>query len=152
MPQPAPSTPIRTGPIQTGPIGIRPIQTGLKIAALCLAIAPFPAQAQETEEGPGLMERGIQMFLRGLMDEVGPEITQMQDALKAMQPEFEKLITLMGDFQNYQPPERLPNGDILIRRKPDAPPVPPAPGTPAPGAPGTDPDSGLESGSGGVDL
>ena len=105
------------------------MRTPLKIAALCALplLPPLPALAQDTEP-PGLMERGVEMFLRGLMAEVGPEIGQMQDALKTMQPEFEKLITLMGDFQNYETPERLPNGDILIRRKAGAPPPADLPG------------------------
>jgi hypothetical protein len=40
----------------------------------------------------------------------------------------ESLLALMDDIGNYQPPERLPNGDILIRRKPDRPLPPPAEG------------------------
>jgi hypothetical protein len=34
---------------------------------------------------------------------------------------------MIGDFQNYEAPVKLPNGDILIRRKPDAPVTPLAP-------------------------
>lgn len=96
------------------------------LLALALGAAPLHAQDAAPEE-PGLMERGIDMFLRGLMDEVGPEIGQMQEALKSLAPELQNLVEMMGDVQNYQPPERLPNGDILIRRKPGAPPVPAGP-------------------------
>ena len=41
-------------------------------------------------------------------------------------PAFDELTRLMDDISNYElPPQRLPNGDILIRRKSDAPPPPP---------------------------
>jgi hypothetical protein len=90
------------------------------LAPLFLVLALGPAQAQETEEtDPGLMKRGAELFLRGLMNEIGPELNQMQDSLRDLQPELQKLVELMGDFRNYEMPEKLPNGDILIRRKPD---------------------------------
>lgn len=55
---------------------------------------------------------GLARDVGGLMDEYAPV--------------FEELSKLMDDIENYQlPPERLPNGDILIRRKADAPPPPP---------------------------
>ena len=31
------------------------------------------------------------------------------------------MLELMGDIRNYEMPEKLPNGDIIIRRKPDLP-------------------------------
>ncbi len=108
-----------------------------------LLASPLQAQEAPTEtpvEEPGLMERGMQMFLRGLMDEVGPEIGQMQEALQGLAPELQKLIAMMGDVQNYHPPERQPNGDILIRRKADAPPVPSLPDD----APAQGPDAGID--------
>ena len=61
--------------------------------------------------------------LRGLMNEMGPSLREMESALKDVQPEIRKLLALVDDLRNYQSPERLPNGDILIRRKPDAPPL-----------------------------
>ncbi|MBL8563996.1 MAG: hypothetical protein JNN06_17145 [Gemmobacter sp.] len=85
-----------------------------------------PSLAQETEE-PGLMERGLSMFFEGLIGEVAPELDKMQQALQDMQPQMEKLVALMGDVQHYEAPERLPNGDILIRRKAGAPPPPALP-------------------------
>lgn len=42
---------------------------------------------------------------------------------------------LMDQLQSYQPPEVMPNGDIIIRRQPPA--APPA-SPPAPADPGTD--------------
>lgn len=103
--------------------------------ALCLTLSP--AWAQETaEDGPGLMERGAELFLRGLMSEMEPGLREMEQALRLMEPELRALMELVGDLRNYEAPERLPNGDILIRRKPDAPApeTPEAPETPAPDA------------------
>jgi hypothetical protein len=37
--------------------------------------------------------------------------------MEDLAPRMRELITLLGDMQNYQAPEVLPNGDILIRRK-----------------------------------
>lgn len=117
--------------------------------ALCLALA-LPAaglRAQEAEEnseideGMSLLQQGAQLMLRGLMSEAQPQLDEMQrnlqgfgdkmgEAMAAAEPYLAGLIMLMDDIGNYQPPERLPNGDILLRRKPDAPPVlPEAPQT-----------------------
>jgi hypothetical protein len=112
-------------------------------AALALLIAlpatPLPAAAQTADEGPSLMERGAEMFLRGLMEEAEPALTEMERAfreiepsLRAMGPALRDLVAMIEDIGNYDAPLRLPNGDILIRRKPGAPPLNP----PAPAAPG----------------
>ena len=94
---------------------------------LALGLAASPGLAQEAAEEPGLMERGISMFFEGLMGEVAPELDKMQQAFQDMQPQLEKMVDLMGDVRHYEMPERLPNGDILIRRKADAPPPPALP-------------------------
>ena len=94
--------------------------------ALALSLAASPSHAQEAEE-PDLIERGLSMFFEGLLGEVAPELDKMQQALQDMQPQMEKLIGLMGDVQHYEAPERLPNGDALIRRKAGAPPPPALP-------------------------
>lgn len=46
-------------------------------------------------------------------------------ALRQMGPVLRDLAVQVDDFRNYEAPERLPNGDILIRRSPGAPPPPP---------------------------
>lgn len=42
-----------------------------------------------------------------------------------MAPVLEDLSVLVDDLENYQMPQRLENGDIIIRRRPGAPPPPP---------------------------
>ncbi|MFZ1468309.1 MAG: hypothetical protein WAT09_04940 [Paracoccaceae bacterium] len=99
-----------------------------------------PAFAEEpADPGPSLMEQGMQLMLKGLMTEMAPAFDEMDKALKEAQPllqdlgpKFAELLTLMGDLSNYETPVVLPNGDILIRRKPD----PPVPLEPKPGVDG----------------
>ena len=109
-----------------------------QIAALTLAIglSATPALAQEDSgeitDGFNLMEEGAKMLMRGLLSEVEPALTDLRGSLEGMAPAMGDFITTMGpalsdflnevdDFNNYTVPEFLPNGDIIIRRKADAP-------------------------------
>jgi hypothetical protein len=100
---------------------------------LCLSLAATPLAAEDPP-GTSLMEEGARLFLRGLMSEAEPMLDEMQrgfreiePALRDMGPRLTLLVEMMGDVANYEAPERLPNGDILIRRKPGAPPPPALP-------------------------
>jgi hypothetical protein len=122
------------------------------ILALPFALSPLalpaqdaPAPSTELDQGMSLLQQGAELFLRGLMTEVEPKMQEMQkglddlgatmgSALDQAQPWITALSSMVDDFGYYDPPERLPNGDIVIRRKADAPPVqledlPPAPQT-----------------------
>ena len=103
----------------------------------CLASAT-PVLAQDAEEPPSLMERGAQMFLEGLMAEVEPRLDDLQGFaqefgpamrgfFEEMGPAFRDLLAEVEDWSAYHPPEMLPNGDIIIRRKAEEP-APEAPG------------------------
>jgi len=80
-----------------------------KIAALSLVVmlASSPIQAQEKDgdmrEGIDLLQEGLQLLFRGLMNELGPALLELEG----------KII----DLNQYEMPEILPNGDIIIRRK-----------------------------------
>lgn len=115
----------------------RPHITGMKrtvtIIALGLGLGlTAPAGAQEVQptpeapeqDGGGMMEQGFGLLLRGLLKEVEPALNEMERAMKEVEPLARQLSALLGDARHYEPPERLPNGDILIRRKPGAPPPP----------------------------
>ncbi|MCR8550683.1 hypothetical protein M4578_22900 [Salipiger sp. P9] len=121
-----------------------------RLATLLLTavlLAP-PAVAQEPEdESRSLMERGAELFLRGLLDELDPALRELEDLAQEMEPALRSfgeemgpaLRDLMGqvkDWSNYHPPEMLPNGDIIIRRKQteEAPLPRPLPGLPRPPA------------------
>jgi hypothetical protein len=86
------------------------------VLAVALSAAPAPARAddrsEDLSEGLSLMEQGARLLLRGLMGELEPALRDLEGVL--------------GDLGAYHPPEILPNGDIIIRRK--------VPLTPAPEA------------------
>lgn len=103
---------------------------------LVLGLCVSPASAQDTdtevEDGFSLMEEGARMLMRGLMSEIEPKIDELRGALEQMGPAFAEFVRDIGpalaelleevdDLRHYQAPEFLPNGDIIIRRKPDAP-------------------------------
>jgi len=109
--------------------------------ALCLT-TPALAQSPETGDegdGPSLMERGAEMFLEGLMQEMEPALDDLRGMAGEVGPAFREFMRQMGpalaeilgeieDLSNYHPPEMLPNGDIIIRRKTPLAPEPPPEG------------------------
>lgn len=103
----------------------RPMKRIALILSLTLA---SPALASETE-GRSLMEQGAEMFLRGMMREMEPALKdlealsrEMEPALRSfaleMGPALKDLMGMVEDWSAYEPPVLLPNGDILIRRRP----------------------------------
>ncbi len=78
---------------------------------LALVLAALPAGAQdsrepeedELSEGMQMLQDGTRLLLRGLMEEIGPALEELEGRI--------------DDLNAYLPPEVLPNGDIIIRRK-----------------------------------
>lgn len=100
--------------------------------ALALSLSFTPAAAQDGDDGFDLMEEGAKLLLRGLMQEIEPTIDELEDMAQQMGPQlqalmdemgpaFAELMTKIDNIRNYDAPEILPNGDIIIRRRPDAP-------------------------------
>ncbi|NNU81497.1 AAA+ family ATPase [Halovulum dunhuangense] len=98
----------------------------------CLAALPLAAQEpaeppRESPQGtpviPFLEEWSLRTeeMMRELMEEVGPD---MQRMMAEIMPRLQELAETLGGLSNYEMPEVLPNGDIIIRRKSDAPPLP----------------------------
>lgn len=78
------------------------------------------------EDGGGLLEGLLNDFVTRAQPHLEGLARDMGGLMEEYRPVFEELSKVMDDIGNYQmPPERLPNGDILIRRKADAPPPPP---------------------------
>lgn len=72
--------------------------------ALALALTVTPAAGQEDgAAGRDLMAEALRLFMQGFMQE--------------MEPALEDLQGFVDNLNAYHPPEILPNGDILIRRK-----------------------------------
>ncbi|WP_370401881.1 hypothetical protein [Sulfitobacter sp. JB4-11] len=100
--------------------------------ALCLILLPAAAFAEEEDRGLSLMERGAQMFMEGILKEMEPAIDEFAGLADQMGPALKNFAQEMGsrlgaileeveDWSVYEAPEILPNGDIIIRRKPDTP-------------------------------
>ncbi len=110
-----------------------------RIFALTIAasVSWTPALAQDNpvpseSEGFDLMEEGARLLMRGLMDEMEPTIDALRDSMQEMGPAFAEFAQSVGpafaelleqvdDLSNYDAPQILPNGDIIMRRLPDAP-------------------------------
>lgn len=101
--------------------------------ALCLSAAPVFAQ---DEDGFSLMDQGARLFLRGLMSELEPTLDELEGMAQEIKPGLQALADEMGpalaqiiaridDLRYYDAPVILDNGDILIRRRAEAPPYAP---------------------------
>ena len=71
------------------------------ILSVSLGLAS-PVVAEE-ERGRDLMAEALSLFMQGFIAEMEPAIDGFQGFVE--------------DFNAYHPPEILPNGDIIIRRK-----------------------------------
>lgn len=98
-------------------------------AALGFALA-LPAQAEDTsnDKGFSLMEEGARLLFEGLRQELKPALREMEGLSEQFEPALRGFVENMGpklgelleqveDFSKYHPPELLPNGDIILRRK-----------------------------------
>ena len=104
-----------------------------------LGLSALPLQAQETtpapetaEKGFSLMEEGAKILMRSMLAEMQPKLDELQAGLGAalveLEPALRELAGMIDDIRNYEPPEMLPNGDIIIRRRPNIPQMTPKPG------------------------
>ncbi|MEZ5675647.1 MAG: hypothetical protein R3D81_10590 [Thalassovita sp.] len=107
------------------------------IFIVCLSAAPVLAQDKE-DEGFSLMEEGAKLFFKGIMQEMEPAMDDLKSFAETMEPAMRQFVREMGpaladvlkkvdDLTLYHPPELLPNGDIIMRRKQPAEPTPEAP-------------------------
>ncbi|WP_377190088.1 hypothetical protein [Ruegeria meonggei] len=99
----------------------------IAICALSAALIT-PAHAEE-DTGKSLMEQGAELFFEGLRQEMGPALEDLQGLADQLGPAMQSFIEEMGpalaelgaeikDWSAYEAPEILPNGDIIIRKKP----------------------------------
>jgi hypothetical protein len=104
------------------------------VFALSLFTSPVLAQATapEPEQGRDLMEEGAKLLLRGLLSEMAPAIDELQNFAEDFGPRLQLFTQEMGpaladlldqvdDLAHYEAPIFLPNGDIIMRRREDAP-------------------------------
>ncbi|WP_460274968.1 AAA+ family ATPase [Celeribacter sp. ULVN23_4] len=88
----------------------------MKRIALITMLMASPLAAEETppsegSEGWNMLREGSRLLLEQLFEDMGPALEDLEG--------------FVDDLNAYEAPEILPNGDILIRRKPDRPLTPP---------------------------
>ena len=73
--------------------------------------------------------RGLESMMNDMFQKAQPHLeglaNDLRGTLEDYRPALETMAALMDDIRNYERPERLPNGDILVRRRAGAPPPPP---------------------------
>lgn len=106
----------------------------MKRIALIVALGFAPAAhaqdaapAEEGSEGWNMLREGSKLLMQELFDELEPTLKDLEG--------------FVDDLNAYEPPVILPNGDILIRRKPDM-----------PAEPHAIPDEPPAEGEGAIDL
>lgn len=95
------------------------------LAVVAATLVPASAPAQSVD-GESAVEQGLRDFLDGLAEEVGPALRDLEDLGQTMTPLLRDLQRSLGevvdDLSQFEAPEVLPNGDIILRRKrPEAP-------------------------------
>jgi hypothetical protein len=99
----------------------------MKVFVVVLLLAS-PAAAQDGQGGEGRFAEGLENMLRDLFTEMEPVLRDLRDRIE--------------DLDQYEAPEILPNGDIIIRRRTpldEAPDTVPEPDAPEAEAPSDDP-------------
>ena len=91
------------------------------LTTLMLSLAA-PAAAQEEDgsvrDGRDLRGEGMGLILEGLMEDMRPMLEEARPFFEEeMMPFLESLGSLIDDLSAYEMPERLPNGDIIIRKQ-----------------------------------
>ncbi|MEM9270635.1 MAG: hypothetical protein AAGA78_17070 [Pseudomonadota bacterium] len=90
------------------------------VLAITLSLAS-PSLAQDTSEPEAPPRWSLEDLLGGLLQE------QFKPFMRDFVGSLEALADQVGDLSAYELPEVLPNGDIILRRKKDAPPLPAPP-------------------------
>ena len=78
---------------------------------LTFVLAPFAAN---TEDATSFTFEDLLREFEQMTDSVMP---LMQDWMDILVPQLEALGETIGDLSQYEAPEVLPNGDIIIRKK-----------------------------------
>lgn len=121
--------------------------TAIGSAAQAQMWSPPPADPPASDDPDTPAGGGLEGLMQDLADRLAPHLEDlgqdMQGAMADLVPALRGIGAMIDDIRNYQAPERLENGDIILRRRPDAPPpppmtLPPDTGTPDPEAPDSD--------------
>lgn len=85
------------------------------------ADAPADAPARSLAEALEDLRAGAEALLRGWIDEVEPHLRDLEPKGQALAEDMSRalreLFEPLGGIGAYHPPEILPNGDIILRRR-----------------------------------
>ncbi|MCV6585483.1 MAG: hypothetical protein OIF47_08105 [Marinibacterium sp.] len=104
---------------------------GICVLGLGLGLAS-PTPAQEDDSSP------LGDFFSDMLRDMAPQIEEWEDLMTDLGPALRDFLIEMGpalegifdrvqDWTDYEPPQMLPNGDIILRKKTDPAPEPEAP-------------------------
>ena len=102
----------------------------LTTTLICLSSVAVAQEQENDGSGFSLMERGARDFFDGMKKEMAPALEglgewgrkaspALRNFISEMGPAFTDLLEEVEDWSVYEPPQKMPNGDIVIRRKPD---------------------------------
>lgn len=101
----------------------------LLTAVIVAGALALPAAAQDDPpKARSLMEQGAELFFEGLRQEMEPALDNLRmmaeefgpsmlSFFEEMGPALADLVDEVQDWSAYEPPEMLPNGDIILRKK-----------------------------------
>lgn len=104
-------------PMLPAAAGLAPVLAASLVLGLAIPAAPADAHPHDPSEPDAPLSERIEGIFRDLMESVEPTIDELRETLRV----FERIDSL----EHYESPEILPNGDIVIRRREDAPPYEP---------------------------
>ena len=58
----------------------------------------------------------MQLLFKELLSQIEPALDDFEALGAELGPKIQQLIEMIDDFRNYEAPEKLPNGDIILRR------------------------------------
>jgi hypothetical protein len=91
----------------------------LAISALAAGLAIAPAYGgsagSEKDTGDRPLSEELDEVFRGLMEKMKPALDELLETLDVLEN--------IDSIEHYERPEIMPNGDIIIRRREDAPPL-----------------------------
>ena len=88
----------------------------LASATLAAFLAAAPAYGGDHDAGKRPLSQELDEAFRDLIEQMKPALDELVKTLEVLEG--------IDNIEHYQRPEILPNGDIIIRRRGDAPPLP----------------------------
>lgn len=97
-------------------------------AKIAVVVGLLASPVAADEKGFSLMEEGAKLFFKGIIQEMEPAMDDLQSFADQLEPSVKQFVEQMGpalgelmgkidDINAYHPPEILPNGDIILRKK-----------------------------------